>query len=106
MKGIDWSGVEDSMMTGWHRKLHIFRIPFYYVEYGLAQLGAAQVWRGSLHDQAGAVARYRKALSLGGSVTLPALYEAAGAKFAFDADTLRQAVELIEKTLTDLEAVH
>ena len=88
IQGVDWTGLDDEKVTGWHRKLHIHRLPFYYVEYGLAQLGAAQVWANALKDQAGAVAAYRKALSLGGSVPLPELYRTAGAKFAVDADTL------------------
>jgi oligoendopeptidase F len=106
MRGIDWSGLDQELMTGWHRKLHIHQIPFYYVEYGLAQLGAVQVWVKSLKDQAGAVAGYRKALALGGAAPLPKLYETAGAKFAFDADTLRMAVDVIEKTIDELSAVH
>jgi oligoendopeptidase F len=56
-----------------------------------------------LHDQAGAVASYRKALALGGTATLPELYAAAGATFAFDASTLQRAVELIERTIAELE---
>ena len=56
MPGVDWSGLEDVAATGWHRKIHIFGYPFYYIEYGLAQLGAVQVWGNSLKDQAGAVA--------------------------------------------------
>jgi oligoendopeptidase F len=100
MPGVDWTGLEEEAMTGWHRKLHIHRYPFYYVEYGLAQLGSVQVWRNALHDQAGAVAAYRRALSLGGTVPLPALYAAAGAKFAFDAETLRMAVELCESRMS------
>ena len=104
MPSIDWSGLDDALMTGWHRKQHIHRSPFYYVEYGLAQLGAVQVWRNALKDQAGALAMYRKALSLGGTVSLPELYKAAGAKFAFDAGTLREAVDLIETTVQQLEA--
>ncbi|MCC7207124.1 MAG: M3 family oligoendopeptidase [Anaerolineae bacterium] len=106
MRGMDWSGLDEELRTGWHRKLHIHQIPFYYVEYGLAQLGAAQVWRGSLEDQAGAVARYRKALALGGVAALPRLYETAGARFAFDTATLRSAVDLIEATIERLSAVH
>lgn len=104
MPGVNWSGLEDVMMTGWQRKLHIHQVPFYYIEYGLAQLGAVQVWRNALHDQAGAVAHYRKALSLGGTMTLPELYAAAGARFAFDSDALHEAVSLIEKTISELEA--
>ncbi|HYN88377.1 MAG TPA: M3 family oligoendopeptidase [Ardenticatenaceae bacterium] len=103
MPGVDWSGLEAEMMTGWHRKRHIHRSPFYYIEYGLAQLGAVQVWRNAREDQAGAVARYRHALSLGGTVPLPELYAAAGARFAFDAGTLQSAVTLVEETIAELE---
>jgi oligoendopeptidase F len=103
MPGVDWGGLENEMMTGWQRKIHIFSDPFYYVEYGLAQLGAIQVWRNSIADQAGAVKAYRQALSLGTSVTLPQLYSAAGAKFAFDAPTLQEAADLIQKTISEQE---
>jgi len=101
MKGVDWSGVEDVVVTGWHRKLHIFQVPFYYVEYGLAQLGACQVWANALKDQPSAVANYRKALALGGTASLPVLYAAAGAKFAFDAETLGAIIRLIEGRLAE-----
>jgi oligoendopeptidase F len=103
MGGVDWSGLEDELTTGWHRKLHIFEVPFYYVEYGLAQLGAIQVWANALQDQSGAVARYRKALALGGTASLPQLFAAAGAKFGFDAETLYRSVELMERTIEELE---
>jgi oligoendopeptidase F len=105
MRGVDWSGLEQEMMTGWHRKLHIHQVPFYYVEYGMAQLGAVQVWRNALGDQAGAVRDYRRALALGGTRPLPQLYTAAGARFAFDAATLRDAVSLIEQTVEKLDTV-
>jgi oligoendopeptidase F len=103
MPGVDWSGLEEEMMTGWQRKPHIHQIPFYYVEYGLAQLGAVQVWRNSLADPAGAVAAYRRALALGGTASLPQLYATAGAKFAFDGPTLRAAVALMVETIERLE---
>ena len=100
--GVDYSGLEDVLVTGWHRKLHIFQVPFYYMEYGLAQLGAVQVWPNALKDQAGSVRSYRKALALGGTVTLPELYRTAGARLAFDAETLGQSVKLMESTINDL----
>jgi len=106
MPGVDWSGLEEERMTGWHRKLHIFETPLYYVEYGLALLGAVQVWRRALSDQTAAVAAYRQALALGNMVTLPELFDAAGAKFALDAETLGEAVALIERTLEALGGVH
>ena len=102
MPGVDWRGLEAELMTGWHRKQHIHRSPFYYVEYGLAQLGAVQVWRNALKDQAGALAAYRRALSLGATKPLPELYAAANVKFAFDAGTLREAVDLIESHIEQL----
>ena len=102
MVGVDWSGLEAEKVTGWHRKLHIFQIPFYYVEYGLALLGSMQVWRNAISDQAQAVARYRQALGLGGTVSLPELYATAGAKFAFDEQTLGQAVDLAMETIATL----
>jgi uncharacterized protein YbjT (DUF2867 family) len=90
MPGIDWSGLKAEMMTGWHRKLHIHTAPFYYVEYGLAQLGAVQVWRNALQNQAASLENYRRALALGVPSHCPAV-SAAGAKFAFDARTLQEA---------------
>jgi len=104
MIGVDWSGLEEALVTGWQRKLHIHTDPFYYIEYGLAQLGAVQVWRNALKDQAGAVASYRRALALGGTVPLPQLYATAGARLAFDAETLSEAVALMEKTIDELES--
>ncbi len=73
MIGVDWHGLEEIKVTGWHRKLHIHQGPFYYIEYGLAQLGAVLIWANALNDQARAVADYRSALKLGGTVTLPEL---------------------------------
>jgi oligoendopeptidase F len=101
---VDWSGLQAAKETGWHRKLHIFRYPFYYVEYGLAQLGAVQVWRNALSDQAAAVAQYRESLALGGTRPLPELYQAAGARFAFDVPVVSEAVGLLEETMNSLSA--
>ncbi len=103
MPGVDWSGLETGLSTGWQRKQHIHQVPFYYVEYGLAQLGAVQVWRNALDDQSGAVRAYRKALAKGGMLPLPQLFALAGARFAFDEQILRQAVGLMEGTIAALE---
>lgn len=105
MPGVDWSGLDDEMVTGWQRKLHIFQVPFYYVDYGLAQLGSVQVWKQALENQSEAIARYRQALALGGTRSLPELYAAAGARFAFDTATVSEAIDLIERTLAELEAI-
>jgi oligoendopeptidase F len=102
--GVDWTGLEDVKATGWHRKLHIHQVPFYYVEYGLAQLGAVQIFGNARTDQTRAVNAYRKALSLGGMVTLPELFAAAEAKFAFDTSTVRKAVDIMEEVIMELES--
>jgi oligoendopeptidase F len=106
MPGVDYSGPEGQswVKTRWRIQGHLYDAPFYYVEYGLALLGAAQVWAGALKDQAAAVARYRSALRLGGTRSLPDLFEAAGAKLAFDAATLRESVTLLEDQMAGVEA--
>ena len=103
MVGVDYRGLEEHVRTGWQRKMHIFQVPFYYIEYGLAQLGAMQIWRNAMRDQAGAVAAYRRALALGGTAPLPELYKAAEVKFAFDAETLGEMVRLTEGVMAELE---
>jgi oligoendopeptidase F len=102
---IDFSGLNSAKSRGWHRKRHIHRSPFYYVEYGLAQLGAVQVWEQALADQAAAVANYRKALALGGTASVPELYAAAGARFAFDRETVGQAIDLLESQISHYESL-
>ncbi len=102
MPGVVWRGLEDEAMTGWQRKQHIFRSPFYYLEYGLAQLGAVMVWRNALVDPTRALDDYRQALQLGGTRSLPELYQKAGARLAFDAQTLEQAVNAVENALAEL----
>ncbi|HEU5349385.1 MAG TPA: M3 family oligoendopeptidase, partial [Ktedonobacterales bacterium] len=103
MPDLDWSGLEQDKRARWHGQGHVFQVPFYYIEYGMAQLGAVQLWANAIKDQAGAVAAYRRALALGAAAPLPELYSTAGIRFAFDSDTLRMAVDLIERTLEELE---
>ncbi len=103
MPGIDYAGLQAEKETGWHRKQHIFEVPFYYIEYGLAQLGALQVWRNALADQAQAVADYRAALSLGYTRSLPELFAAAGARFAFDRQTVGELMALVSEQMDRLE---
>ena len=99
---IDYTGLEAVRESGWHRKLHIFQVPFYYIEYGLAQIGALQVWRNSLTNQQEALAAYRNSLKLGGTQTLPDLFAAAGVEFRFDGPMLQAVVDLVETMLADL----
>jgi oligoendopeptidase F len=99
---VDWSGYEEARAHSWHRQLHIFTHPFYYVEYGIAQLGALQVWANSRRDQAKALNDYKKSLALGGSRPLPELFSAAGCKFQFDAATIKPLIQLANLELKKL----
>ena len=101
----DWSGLTPERTARWHKQLHIFLYPFYYIEYGIAQLGALQVWRNSLQDHRRAVADYRQALALGGTRPLPELFGAAGARLIFDGEGMAELVTLIEGELASLEAI-
>ena len=96
---VDWTGYEAACANLWHRQLHIFLHPLYYIEYGIAQLGALQVWANARRDGPGALAAYRRALALGGSRPLPELFETAGCRFDFSAATLRPLVEMIRGAL-------
>ncbi len=98
----DFTGYEDALAYAWHKQLHLFEVPFYYIEYGIAKLGALQVWRNSLDDYAGAVKSYKAALALGGSKKLPELFSAAGAKFDFSYETLAPLMSLVQKNLDQL----
>lgn len=99
---VDWSGHEEARASLWQRQLHIFLHPFYYIEYGLAQLGALQVWANYRRDSAGALSAYKSALALGGSRPLPELFAAAGARLCFKPADLRPLMALARKELVAL----
>ena len=99
---VDWTGHEAVRANLWHRQLHIFLYPFYYVEYGIAQLGALQVWANSKRNKAGALADYQRALALGNSRPLPELFTAAGCQFSFDRATVQPLVKLLKDELAGM----
>lgn len=103
-RGVDWTGLERERVARWYRQLHIFMYPFYYIEYGIAQIGALQIWRNSLADHAGAVARYREALALGAVRSLPEMYRTAGARLSFDVGLIGELVELVEDQIDKIRA--
>jgi oligoendopeptidase F len=103
-RGIDWSGLERERIARWYRQLHIFEYPFYYIEYGIAQLGALQLWRSSLAEPRETVQRYKGALALGGTRPLPEIYRTAGARLIFDAEGMGDMVSLVERHIADLRA--
>jgi oligoendopeptidase F len=87
---IDVSGLEEYRKHSWQRQLHLYEVPFYYIEYGIAQLGAIGLWKQFKEDKEKAVNNYIKALQLGGTKTLPQLYEAAGLKFSFSPEYISE----------------
>jgi oligoendopeptidase F len=99
---VDWSGHETARAHLWHRQLHIFLHPFYYIEYGIAQLGALQVWANSRRDRAKALNDYKKSLALGGSRPLPELFSAAGCRFEFSSRTIEPLTKLLREELGKL----
>ncbi|MBK7403664.1 MAG: M3 family oligoendopeptidase [Phycisphaerales bacterium] len=101
--GVDWSGLEDEHKWLWQRQPHLWGHPFYYIEYGIAQLGALQLWLMSLEQgEAAAIDAYTRALSLGGSRPLPELFHAAGLRFDFGPETVTRLVDRVEAELAKL----
>ncbi|MBN9693965.1 MAG: M3 family oligoendopeptidase [Verrucomicrobia bacterium] len=99
---VDWSGFEASRASLWHRQLHIFLYPFYYVEYGIAQMGALQVWANSSQNPVQALADYKAGLALGGSRPLPELFARAGCRFDFSRETLGPLMARLQDELSKL----
>lgn len=99
---VDWSGLDAEREAMWQRQIHLFHHPFYYIEYGIAQLGALGVWRNYQQDAAQALTQLLDAFALAGTRPLPELFETAGIPFRFDAETVRT---LIAGLREELEAV-
>jgi oligoendopeptidase F len=104
-RGVSWQGLEAERTARWYKQGHIFQVPFYYIEYGLAQLGALQLWRIAQRDRAAAVTGYLNALTLGGTASLRDIYAAAGVTLVFDEATMRELVQAVEERLGELRAV-
>jgi oligoendopeptidase F len=98
-ESIDWSGLEQYREFGWQRQLHLFEVPFYYIEYGIAQLGAIGLWMQYKENKEKALSNYMHALSLGGTKTLPELYSAAGLKFDFSKEHIKQLMDFVSTEL-------
>ena len=96
---IDYSGLKDFRKNGWQRQLHLFEVPFYYIEYGIAQLGAIGMWMQYKKDPEKALDNYMNALSLGGTKTLPELYEAAGLKFDFSSENIKILMDFVNENI-------
>ena len=96
---IDYSGLEKYRENAWQQQLHLFEVPFYYIEYGIAQLGAIGIWMQFKKNKQQAIDNYMNALSLGGTKTLPQLYEAAGLKFDFSPENIKTLMDFVSEEM-------
>jgi oligoendopeptidase F len=101
-KTINWNGLDEYQKNIWQKQLHLFEVPFYYIEYGIAQLGAIGLWMQFKKSKTLALDHYIDALSLGGTKTLPELYEAAGLKFDFSGPYIKELMYFVEGELKGL----
>ncbi len=96
---IDYTGLDIYRENAWQRQLHLFEVPFYYIEYGIAQLGAIGMWMQFKKNKQQAIDNYIKALSLGGTKTLPQLYEAAGLQFDFSPENIKTLMDFVSEEM-------
>ncbi|MES2679972.1 MAG: M3 family oligoendopeptidase [Bacteroidota bacterium] len=93
---VNYKGIEDNLDRRWQVQLHLYEVPFYYIEYGFAQLGAIAVWRNYKNDPQKAVDNYKRALSLGYTKSIPQIYEAAGIKFDFSPAYIKELMDFVK----------
>jgi oligoendopeptidase F len=96
---VDWSDDMKSKEIIWQKQLHLFEVPFYYIEYGMAQLGAIAVWRNYKTDTSKAINQYMDALKLGYSYSIPEIYEAAGVRFDFSENYIQELISFVRSEL-------
>lgn len=99
---IDFSELGEYRHYSWHRQLHLFEVPFYYIEYGIAQLGAIGLWQQYKQNPEIAINNYLNTLQLGGTKTLPDLFKTAGLQFDFSPAYIKQLMEFVKKEMDDL----
>lgn len=98
----DWTGYEEVRDNSWQRQMHLFEVPFYYIEYGIAQLGAIGVWMNSLTDYDKAINDYKEALKLGYTKSIPEIYATAGVEFRFDQAYIKTLADFVKEQLDQL----
>ncbi|MFP4091708.1 MAG: M3 family oligoendopeptidase [Cyclobacteriaceae bacterium] len=98
----DWSGLEEERSYLWQKQLHLYEVPFYYIEYGFAQLGAVAVWMNYKQDAKRGLEGYQNALKLGYTRTIPEVYEAAGIRFDFSTAYIRKLMHFVQDELSKI----
>jgi len=101
-KEVNWSGLEKYKPYLWQKQLHIYEVPFYYIEYAMAQLGAIAVWKNYKENPAKGLAAYKHALSLGYTVSIGEVYAAAGIKFDFSTEYIKSLVDFVQGEMEQL----
>jgi oligoendopeptidase F len=96
---LSWEGCDDARDAAWQRQLHLFGMPFYYIEYGIAETGAIQMWIQSRRDQRRALENYRRGLALGGSRPLPELFATAGLRLDLSANLMGELAREVDAEL-------
>jgi oligoendopeptidase F len=99
---IDYSGLEQYRSNAWQRQLHLYEVPFYYIEYGIAQLGAIGMWKQYKNDKQAALQNYCNALALGSTKTLPELYYTAGLQFDFSSEKIKLLMDFVKQEMNNL----
>ncbi len=99
---VDWSEDENALEVLWQKQLHLFEVPFYYIEYGMAQLGAIAVWRNYKINGASAIQKYMEALKLGYTASIPEVYKAAGIRFDFSEKYIRELIDFVKDEMKKL----
>jgi oligoendopeptidase F len=98
-KATDWSGLQEEKNYLWQKQLHLYEVPFYYIEYGFAQLGAIAVWRNYKNNPKKGLEGYKNALTLGYTQSIPEIYEAAGIRFDFSREYIHSLIEFVKEEL-------
>jgi oligoendopeptidase F len=96
----DWQGFEEVRENSWQKQMHLFEVPFYYIEYGIAQLGALSIWKNSIQNEEEALSAYKQALSLGYTTSIPEIYKTAGVSFDFSETYISELMEFVELELS------
>jgi oligoendopeptidase F len=101
---VDWSGAQEAYEHFWQKQLHLFEVPFYYIEYGMAQLGAIALWKNYKNNPEKTLQQYKECLSYGYTLSIPELYKKAGIRFDFSQEYVKELADFVKAELKLLDA--